>query len=327
MQTFNFSNKKVYAGSGIMQSDKTSEVVSLNKYYGSNSNDSNQTFNIFSKLDFIHSGILYKNHHQDRNQSLLLKYGARKLQMKAPSYSNNRPVTHNVIVPDLLFFKRSTHDISIGIMINHKFYYWPFHNVYSGSYDLTSRYSFGNDLSNCISETLNGGELRMQSVCEGYATQGLSFFSSPELYVHALLTSASNYDLSTELFGLNLHELSKVIKHHHYHNEVLDLTKASNVLQGDFDLNKFINFIDTNIAYNDSNDLQFNAFIKYLEDHNHFVDNVDELYESAAGLTMSEYLGSRSTTASTFYMLFLSIFSLLDDVELINDIFVNRVIY
>lgn len=325
MQTFNFSNKKVYAGSGIMQSDKTSEVVSLNKYYGSNSNDSNQTFNIFSKLDFIHSGILYKNHQRDRNQSLLLKYGARKLQMKAPSDSVNRPVTHNVIIPDLLFFKKSTHDISMCIMINHKFYYWPFHNVYSGSYDLTSRYSFDNDLSNCISKALNGNALRMQSVCEGYSTQGLNFFNSPELYAHTLLTSASNYDLSTDLYGIDLYELSKVIENHNYKNEVLDLTNASNVLQGNFDLSEFINFINVNITHEDS--LQFQTFVKYLEDHNHFVDNANELYEEASGLKMSEYFRQRTYRASTFYMLFLSIFSLLDDVELINDIFVNRVIY
>lgn len=315
LEKFTFLKNKAYSGSGLMMSDETNRVVNnLNSIKRTTSN--NDIFDITSQLNVIKTGILYKLSLGD-DRFMIFKYGSRKIEMKAPTHydseRNNEYVTFNVIIPDLLICKRNDADMSISILIDGHSYNWPFHNVYRPYQPLYANCPCPQD----IDRNNNLIDIRSQRVCEGYSTQGLSFFKTPELYIHSLLTAQSNYDLSTYLDDFDNNKFIKILRSSN--QEYIDFSQVSNILKGHFNISQYIDYCH--------NGQDLNTLISYLEENDHFTDiALRMLMRGHAYQNIQEYFNNRDHRA-TANMLVFAIVSNLNDKQLVDNLLKNSVIY
>lgn len=233
------SNNQIYAGSGFMKSNVTSQMKSILEVFKNNDEDATllnkrHEINLMNRHQSIYQGYIYYRKATDSNSDVvhltIYKYGARRLNLQLPTDEEGiDSVTVSVIMPSLLFANNS-HQTCIAFENFNK--PWPFHNVFSYSDDLDSFFR------NSRSQFYDLCEKQFYRICTGFAVEGINFFKTPELYVHTILTGISNFDLSA-LHAFNTNSL--LIIKSQYGDQLKDqyvhLNHVSSLFEGDLSMN------------------------------------------------------------------------------------------
>lgn len=237
------SNNQIYAGSGFMKSNVSSQMKSIlevfkNNDVGAISSNKYDEINLMNQHQSIYQGYIYYRQSVDHNNDFVhltvYKYGARRLNLQLPTDEegiDNASVS--VIMPSLLFANNGHQTYIAFENFNRP---WPFHNVFSYDDDLDSLFR------NSQSRFYDLYNKQFYKICTGYAVEGINFFKTPELYVHTILTGISNFDLSAS-HGFNTNSLS-IIKSQYgdqLKDQYVHLNRVSSLFEGDLSMNDLFN--------------------------------------------------------------------------------------
>lgn len=337
------SNHRIYNGEGFMKSDQTEDAknafycvkkaIDIIKDESENVGSRGyQSFSAIQHADFIYKGfLLYARDFTSSMQSdansraiALYKYGARRLKLEIPHHSDNNieKITISVIMPSLLFAKRNYG--SLYIAFENSDVRWPYHNVFAR----TSRARLSSIMSNRdLFSQINEYSLskrKMSEVCVGYAVDGIDFFTTPELYVHTLLTSESNDDLH---HGATFDkDAFDVIEKYDVQDKVIDLSKVSNLLKGYMPMANLINTIKERTQEGSHVQSVFLSFMRQYMNG----EKLDEMHEGAiydeshrrrvrTGV-ISRIFDSASPRQASLNLLLMGIVSAFNNVEMVEEV-------
>ena len=237
------SNNQIYAGSGFMKSNVSSQMKSIlevfkNNDVGAISSNKYDEINLMNQHQSIYQGYIYYRQSVDHNNDFVhltvYKYGARRLNLQLPTDEEGIDnVSVSVIMPSLLFANNGHQTYIAFENFNRP---WPFHNVFSYDDDLDSLFR------NSQSRFYDLYNKQFYKICTGYAVEGINFFKTPELYVHTILTGISNFDLSAS-HGFNTNSLS-IIKSQYgdqLKDQYVHLNRVSSLFEGDLSMNDLFN--------------------------------------------------------------------------------------
>lgn len=237
------SNNQIYAGSGFMKSNITSQMKSILEVFKNNDENavlSNKydEINLMNRHQSIYQGYLYYRKSIDHNSDVVhltvYKYGARRLNLQLPTDEEGIDnVSISVIMPSLLFANNGHQTCIAFENFNRP---WPFHNVFSYNDDLDILFR------NSQSQFYDLYNKQFYKICTGYAVEGINFFKTPELYVHTILTGISNFDLSAAC-GFNANSL-RIIKSRYgeqLKDQYVHLNRVSSLFEGDLSMNDLFN--------------------------------------------------------------------------------------